>query len=141
MTETNSNTQSAGQPPPVGGHVCQCISAERWSSPKKGTPAIMLTWKTADGAFMFEDPLYITARAMWRLSLAAQHVGGMSEGTDLPEDNMDAAEWCAAYMEENAPGRSALVTIVQSGKYRKVAGAGYGPVPAAGAVAEQDIPF
>jgi len=139
--------ETQGRPPPVGDHVCQCTKAERWKSPNKGTPAIMLTWVTGDGAYAFDDALYITGPAMWRLDGAARHVCGLSDETELPEGNEDAADWLADYLMDHAPGKTALVTIVQKGKYRQVAGAGYKPAPDEGSAPSfdddpmQDIPF
>ena len=97
--------------PPAGTHLATCIQVERWISPKKKTPAVMLTWDTPDGQYHFEDPVFVTAKAIARLNLVAQHVCAMPPETELPDDNNDCASFLARYIMAHAKGRQSMVTV------------------------------
>lgn len=97
--------------PPAGWHVCGCTGASKWKSPKKGTPAIMLQWMTEDGNFAFEDPLFLTPKAMPRVNLVAQRVCGMDSETELPDDDKEAMRFLVRFIMDNAMGRRARVLV------------------------------
>jgi len=99
-----------GKCPPPGRHLCRVVKAAPWKSPKKGTPATMLTLATRDGN-QFEDPLFVGPKALWRLVLAARRVCGMPEDTPIPDDDGEAAKFLARYIVDNAPGKDTIVTI------------------------------
>jgi hypothetical protein len=102
------------QMPPAGWHNCECIGASRWKSPKKGTAAVMLKWRTCEEGLEFEDPAFVTAKAVRRLNLIAQRVAGMPKTFGLPDDDGEAAIELAKYILRNAPGRSARVLIEEN---------------------------
>jgi hypothetical protein len=136
----------SNDPPPVGPIEAKCFKAEKWTSPVKGTKAVMLHWQAGDGAYEFTDAVFVTTKAIGRLSLVAQRVCGMPKDTALPDDDAQAAAMLAKYILDNAAGRSAIVTIeeqveefiysegVNVGKKgtktrKKVAFSGYAPIP------------
>ena len=135
-----------GKHPPPGRHLCRVIKAAPWKSPKKGTPAAMLTLATRDGV-QFEDPLFVSPKALWRLVLVARRVCGMPADTAIPDNDLEAAKFLARYIVGNATGKDAIITIeerdeayiVTEGpdegqkkivKRRRVSGAGYETAPA-----------
>ena len=97
--------------PPEGTHPCVCDGAAKWVSPKKHTKAVMLTLTTTDGRFRFEDPIFVTAKAIGRLNLVAQHLAAMPKEHDLPEDDGQCAAALANYILTHAPGAYAMVTV------------------------------
>ena len=100
--------------PPVGKHLCRCIGAKRWVSPKKHTAAIMLTLASHDGNYQFEDPIYITRDALRRLVVVARHLCAMDETSkQIPDSGEEAAEYLAERILLTAIGRDAIVTIVE----------------------------
>lgn len=97
--------------PPPGKYLCRCIEAKPWTSPNKKTPAAMLTFVTQDGLYQFEDPVFVTGKALNRLSLVAQHLCNMAKTVQLPDDNLAAAKQLARYITDNAKGQDALLTV------------------------------
>ena len=97
--------------PPAGWWLATCLSAERWRSPKKKTAAVMLHWVTPDSAYEFEDPIFVTGRAVRRLNLVAQRVCGMPSDTPLDENDDAAASFLARYILDHATGKQAEVCI------------------------------
>ena len=97
--------------PPAGKVLARCVKAERWKSPKKGTLAVMLTFVTSDGQYEFEDPVFVTEKAMSRLNLVAQHLCAMPKSTPLPDGDKEAANQLARYILDNAVGCDAYITI------------------------------
>ncbi len=146
-------TTGGGSYPPAGKHLCRCIKAVPWISPKKKTPAALLTFATKDGEYQFEDPIFACPKALWRLVLVACRLCGMPKDTPLPDGDAEACKVVARYIVDNAAGKDALLTIEEKDetymvtegpeqgqkktkKRRKVAGAGYdvaSAVPAAAA--------
>ena len=145
--------------PPAGRHLCACVGVEKWKSPKKGTAAVMLHWVTGpQSEFAFDDPIFVTEKAVARLALAASRVCQMQKDVQIPDSDRDAAGFLARYIMEHAVGRRAYVTIevhdeqympqsgpnqgrLQTIKRHKVAFAGYDKVdtvPPALADPEQD---
>ena len=139
---------SGGSFPPAGKHICRCIKATAWTSPKKKTPAAKLILATRDGVHQFEDAVFATPKALWRLVLVARRLCGMPPDATVPDDNAEAAKVLARYIVDNAVGKDALVTIeerdetyiVTEGpdqgqkktvKRRKVGGSGYETPPEA----------
>jgi len=97
--------------PPAGKYLATCIGVRKWRSPNKHTPAVMLTWRTPDDQFNFEDAVYVTEKTVPRLNLVAQRVCGMPDETELPDDNLEAARFLALHIFDHAHGRQAIVTI------------------------------
>lgn len=149
--------------PSPGRHLCRCVKAVAWKSPKKGTPAAMLTLATRGGD-QFEDAVFATPKALWRLVLVARRLCGMPAETEVPENDAEAAKVLARYIVDNATGQDAFVTIeerdetymVTDGpdqgqkktiKRRRVAAAGYATASAEDSVGEptsadnETIPF
>jgi len=102
---------SQGRWPPPGWCVATCVNAEKWKSPKKSTPAVMLTWRTPDDQFEWEDPVFVTGKALKRLNLVALRVCGMPRDTVLPDDDLVAAKLVANYIMEHVVGQPAKVQI------------------------------
>ncbi len=100
--------------PPAGKHLCRCIDAKPWTSPKKKTPAAMLTFVTQDGLYQFEDPVFVSPKALSRLSLVAQRLCQLGKAIELPDDDMAAARQLARYITDNAKGQDILLTIEES---------------------------
>lgn len=99
--------------PPPGKHLATCIRAEKWISPNKKTPAVMLTWATPDGEYQWEDPIFVSAKAVSRLSLVASHVCAIPGNIQIPDDDAKAAGFLATYIIANAPNKQAVVTVIQ----------------------------
>ena len=97
--------------PPPGKYVCRCLKAEKWLSPKKSTPAAMLTLVTKDGMYQFEDPIFVTDRAISRLILVAKRLCGIPEETPLPDGDSEAAKELGRYIIGNAAGKDVMITI------------------------------
>lgn len=97
--------------PPEGWIEATCTKAAKWTSPKKKTAAVMLSWESLDARYNWEDPVYVTAKAIKRLNLVAQRVCGMPRETQLPDDDKAAANLLARYILDHAAGRSALVLV------------------------------
>lgn len=157
-------TESGGSNfPPPGRHLCRCVKAVAWTSPKKKTPAVLLTLATRDGD-QFEDAVFMTARALWRLVLVSRRLCGMSADATVPDNDAEAAKFLARYIADNATGRDAIVTIEerdevyivtegpdqgqkQTVKRRRVAAAGYATASAEQSIGEptdddnEQIPF
>lgn len=100
-----------GNFPPAGKHLCRVVKAVPWTSPNKKTPAAKLTLATRDGEYSFDDALFVTGPALWRLVLVARRVCAMPADTVLPDADGEAAKVLARYIVENAMGKDALVTI------------------------------
>lgn len=100
-----------GNFPPAGKHLCRVVKAVPWTSPNKKTPAAKLTLATRDGEYSFDDALFVTAKALWRLVLVARRLCGMPADTKAPDDNLEAAKFLARYIVDNATGKDALITI------------------------------
>ena len=100
--------------PPPGWHNCVCISAERWKSPKKKTPAIMLTWQTDDAEHTFEAPVWVTVPAIKQVNAVAVRVCGLPKDTEVPDSDEDALHFLARHIMGNAKGKLAQVQIVES---------------------------
>ena len=99
--------------PPPGWVRARCIGAVAWRSPKKKTPAAMLSWRTPDGQFEFDDPVFVTGKAVRRLNLVALRICGMDEARELPEDDGEAAKVLGRYICDNALGKDADILIEQ----------------------------
>ncbi len=97
--------------PPAGKHDCRCMKTERWQSPKAGTHAVRLYWATTDGKYSFDDPVFVTVKAMPRLNMVAQRVSGMPKETEIPDDDAAAMKFLARYVLDHSLGRFATVTI------------------------------
>ena len=154
-----------GNFPPAGKHLCRCIKAAPWTSPNKKTPAAKLTLATRGGEHSFDDALFVTAPALWRLVLVARRLCGMSPDAVVPDGDLEAAKFLARFIVDNAAGKDALVTIEERNetyivtegpdqgqkktvKRRRVSAAGYESPPAsaeqntgAPAQPDDDIPF
>ena len=100
--------------PPPGKYLCRCIEAKPWTSPKKKTPAAMLTFVSQDSLYQFEDPVYVSPKALSRLSLVAQRLCHLDKTIELPDDDMAAAKQLARYITDNAKGQDILLTIEES---------------------------
>ena len=111
MRTVNDVPMGGNSWPPAGKHLCRCTDAKPWTSPKKQTPAVMLTWVTRDGAYQFEDAVFVTSKAIGRLHLVAKRVCQIPGDTELPDDDLNAAKVFARYIADNAKGKDALVTI------------------------------
>ncbi|HUW35266.1 MAG TPA: hypothetical protein VM223_26955 [Planctomycetota bacterium] len=97
--------------PPAGKEDCRCYGTETWISPKKKTPAVKLHWVSLHGLYDFTDLVFVTPKALSRLSLVAQRVCGISKDTELPDENAAAAKFLGRYILENAKDKCATVTI------------------------------
>ncbi len=97
--------------PPAGWHPCRIVGATKWISPKKKTPAVMLALATMDGAFEFEDPIFITAKAINRVALVARRVCGLPDITALPDDGDEAVKQLANHILTTAIGKQCMVEI------------------------------
>ena len=95
--------------PPPDVYLCQCTDAEFVES-KSGTEGASLTFATA-GFPRFDDIIYCTENTVKRLNLVAQRLCGMSADTELPDDDLEAAQFLMRYILDNAAGRWAEVQI------------------------------
>lgn len=100
--------------PPTGKHLCRCTDAKPWVSPKKKTPAAMLTFITRDGLYQFDDPVFVTPKALGRLSMVAQRLCHLEKTVVLPDDDLAAAKQLARYITDNAKGQDILLTIEET---------------------------
>ncbi len=100
--------------PPAGKHLCRCTGAKPWTSPTKHTPAVMLSFTTADAMYQFDDPVFMTAKAIGRLALVAKRLCRMPAETELPDDDLEAAKQLARYIADNAHGKDSFVTIEEN---------------------------
>lgn len=87
-----------------------CIKYEKGRSKNKSTPYIELTWSWGDG-FEFSDTLYITGKAISRLSIVASRVCGISKDLELPDDKDKAAIEIAKLICEKITGKRAILII------------------------------
>lgn len=99
--------------PPCGKHRVVVVHAEKWSSPKKDTPAVKLTFVTDDGDYTFSDLAFVTEKAIPRLNLIAQHLCEMPKETELPENNLNCAKFLGNYILQNAHSRKGIVTVAE----------------------------
>ncbi|MBE3088173.1 MAG: hypothetical protein IMZ71_03540 [Chloroflexi bacterium] len=97
--------------PPPGWSDCTCVLAEKWKSPKKGTGAVMLTWTTTDGEYLFEDPIFVTTKAISRLVLVAKRVCAIPDDMAIPDDDVQAASTLARFILDHAQGKQARVLV------------------------------
>ncbi len=95
--------------PPAGKVIVTCVEASRWKSPKKGTLAIMLIFE--NGEYRFDDPVFITTKAIRRLNLVAMRLCDMPDDIPLPDDDAEAAREIATYVLNHACGKRAKLTI------------------------------
>lgn len=110
MTRTVGDIPTGGASWPKPGKIeARCYKAEKWVA-NTGTKAVKLWWSTEEG-HDFTDSVFVTIKAMGRLSLVAQRVCAMPKNFPLPDDDAQAAAVLAKYILENAIGRSAILTI------------------------------
>ena len=165
MARTLSDMPESGGSnfPAPGRHLCRCVKAVAWKSPKKGTPAALLTLATREGE-QFEDAVFVTPKALWRLVLVARRLCEMPADATVPDNDAEAAKFLAQHVVDNAVGRDAIVTIEErnetymvtdgpdqgqkkTAKRRRVAAAGYASASAEDSIAEptkddgETIPF
>ena len=113
-TSADINLPSEEKWPPPGRHLLMCINSAIWKSPKKKTPAVMLTWADAELVYEFGDPVFVTPAALARLNLVAQRVCHIPNDMPLPDDDAGVAKVLAHYILENAIGNSAYVTVEEN---------------------------
>jgi hypothetical protein len=107
-------TASSNRWPPAGWCPCVCYRAEKWKSPNKGTPAVKVFLRSLDGEYEFDDPVFVTTKAMARLNLVAQHLAAMPKTTQLPDDDAKCAGFFAQWILAHAQGHRANVLIETS---------------------------
>ncbi len=95
--------------PPPGTYTCECVAAEKWTSPKKGTKAVRLEF--VSGEYAFEDLAFVSEKTIKRLNLIAQRLCGMPKETPLPDGNPECASFLAKYILEHAAGKRANVKV------------------------------
>lgn len=113
MPRKLSDIPQSNEAPPVGWHRCKCTGVEDWTSPKKGTPAKEIEFLSQNGE-SFTDMVFLTIKALSRLSLIANRLCNAPDGLEIPDDDGDAVEFLGAYIHDNAPGKFVDVEIVES---------------------------
>jgi len=113
MGRTLGATQEANSQswPRAGWIDAVCTGAAKWKSPKKGTGAVMLAWQSLDGEYAWEDPLFVTEKALPRLVLVAKRVCDAPADMVLPDKDSEACATLTRYIIENATGHRARVLI------------------------------
>ncbi len=101
MPRTASDVGLAGEQnlPPPNVYLCQCTDAEFVES-KSGTEGAKLVLATA-GFPKFDDTVYCTEKTVKRLNLVAQRLCGMPTETELPDDDLEAAQFLMRYILDN----------------------------------------
>lgn len=95
--------------PSVGRHKSIITKAKKETSPNKKTPYIELTMN--NGEVEFTDSLFVTGKALGRLSMVAKRVCNIDENTEIPDDDNKAAEFLANFILLNAVDKKCVVTI------------------------------
>ena len=95
--------------PPAGKYNAEIVNAKRTTSKFQKTPYVELMIQTEGTEFT--DAVFITGPALKRLCLVAQRVCGMAKDTELPDGDIEAAEFLADYIVENAPSKKCEITI------------------------------
>jgi len=98
--------------PPAGTYTCSVLDVQTAKSKNKGTPYIDVT--LSNGEYEFNDQLYVTARTINRLCLFAKRVCGMSDDTEIPDDDLEAAKFVANYIMKNAVDNRCMVTVEEN---------------------------
>jgi hypothetical protein len=95
--------------PPAGRYPVSITGIEKGFSQKKKTPQITLVF--SDGEVEFDDNLFVTEKTIPRLCLVARRVCGMPDTTAVPDADIDAANFVAKYIMDNALGKKCIVKI------------------------------
>jgi len=145
MSRNISDLAVVSETPPVGTHRCKCLSVVRGESKNTKTPQLSLTWQWTGGTFT--DEAYITPKTVSRLAVIAMHVCAFPKEHPLPDDDMEAAESLAQYIEQYIAGRLAMVTIGEEKNQdpakpprRKVTFGGYAAVQSSAAATTASAP-
>ena len=98
--------------PPPAKYPVTVIGVEKGISQKKKTPQITLIF--SDGENEFDDQLYVTEKTIPRLALVAKRVCGMDEKTELPDSDIDAANFLASEIMQTVKGKDCIVRIEET---------------------------
>jgi hypothetical protein len=112
MARTVSDVPCGNFFPQKGKHNCIVIGFEKGKSKTKHTPQIELT--LSNGETEFKDQLFVTEKTLNRLCLVAQRVCGMPKDTAIPDNNLEAANFVAAFICENVTGKKCVATIEEN---------------------------
>ncbi len=101
----------AGEWPSNGWHKCEAVDA-KLVAPMTGTVHVRVTWAWDGGEFV--EKVYASAKTVSRLARIVRNVIQPTEVVTVPDDDNDAAQALAEYIERNISGCTAMVEVKET---------------------------